>query len=173
MPEELPIADPRANAAWRAINAQRIAQLRPEAREPFTLLERRAWEDAGLRVVFLPPVRTDDAQLKLFAQGRELRGGTWVVVDQLRIVTNARTSDQSPHGVRRRAAADVVFLVGDRVVAPAVGVVDSWHASHPWEQLMALAESCRLEAGGRWTGPLRDLDHFQLPGWKTLPLLAA
>lgn len=120
----------------------------------------------------MPPVRTDADQLALYKQGRELRDGLWRVVDPKLVITNAATSDSTPHGEHWRAAYDLAFLIDGKLVSPAPGVVDSWHNSHPWVRVADHGEAVGLEAGERWrtkTFPHGDKPHYQLRNWRGLP----
>lgn len=109
--------------------------------------------------------RTNDEQLHLYRQGREFRGGIWVVVDKTKVVTNAKPGS-SPHNYG--LAFDVCFNGPDPYL-------DAYRKDHPgkldprWHELGALGESLGLSWGGP-LGPNDDLDwdapHFQRPRWK-------
>lgn len=114
--------------------------------------------------------RDEATQLRLYAQGRQqLSGGAWVVVDQSKVVTNARTLSQTRHGQAR--AVDVWVLLPDGAPllfpkqAPALfdGV---------YEALGQLGESMGLTWGGRWT-TLVDRPHFEDPSFISTAAAAA
>lgn len=171
MTSPLPLMHPLPSA-WRRRNDRRIAQLRPELRGLAKAHVERCWRH-GLAVVLMPPVRTDADQAKLYAKGRVFVRGLWHVEDPTQVVTDALTSDSTPHGERWRAAYDIAFLVEGELVAPKPGPDnDSWDG--PWELAGALGEEVGLEWGGRWrtaTFPDGDRPHFQIPNWRALPRL--
>ena len=113
-------------------------------------------EHAGLVVLVTAGLRTEAEQLALYAQGRELRAGQWVVVDSAHVVTHA-LPEQGPHC--RGAAYDLCPLVAERC---------AWDRLDLFERLGVLGEGLGLSWGGRWP-KLKDMPHFELPGWQLLP----
>lgn len=113
--------------------------------------------------------RTAAEQEALFLQGRETPGpnaglpGHGVLGDT---VTKARTAEDSSHGHG-----------GGIDLAPAVNGKVPWLERDPDHPeflrrlglMGALAAERGLVWGGTWRS--RDLDHFQVPNWRDLPLL--
>ena len=101
-------------------------------------------------------VRTDARQLELYAQGRQLVGGVWQVVDPSKVVTNASSAKTSKHGQGK--AVDLwVMLGGQPLLYPS-------QAPALFERLyLALGEAGErhgLTWGGRWR-TLVDRPHFE------------
>lgn len=98
----------------------------------------------GIDLLITQTMRTAAEQDSLYAQGRTKPGS---------IVTNVKGGD-SWH--QYRLAYDVVPLVNGKPVwgtSGADGVL--------WSSVGALGEQCGLQWAGRWTGPLREMAHFQ------------
>lgn len=124
-----------------------------------------AWNRRDPRIRVTHTRRTNDEQLHLFRQGREMRNGVWVVVDKSRVVTNAKPGT-SPHNFG--LAFDVCFMGADPYLDE--GKKDRGGKLHPlWFELGQIGESLGLSWGGP-LGPNDDLDwdapHFQRPRWK-------
>jgi hypothetical protein len=115
-------------------------------------------EAHGLKLVWISGFRSPAEQIANYAKGRKQNlDGSWSIVDDHQVVTRALPKD-APHC--RRAAYDV---------AP----VDQ-HERIDWNRLdlfQAVASHAPpgLIWGGSWP-KLKDLDHFELPGWRFLPL---
>lgn len=114
-------------------------------------------EQRGLVVLVTSGLRTWHEQMAAYRKGRAMTPAGWAVVDHAAIVTNA-LPDHAPHC--RGAAYDVCPLVNEK---PA------------WDRLdlfQAIAD-CAPEGlvwGGTWTR-LKDLPHYELPSWRTLPFM--
>jgi hypothetical protein len=115
--------------------------------------------------------RTDEAlQARLYAQGREQNAdGSWRVVNQGLVVTNARTLAQTKHGSGKAVDLWVVLPSGvpllNKSQAPAT--FDALY-----EALGALGESMGLTWGGRWK-TLTDRPHFEDSAYVTPATMAA
>lgn len=134
-----------------------LAGLRPELAE----LARR--HDAlctarGIVLAFTSGYRTPERQLELYAQGRRLTdAGTWHVIEPAKVVTNALPT-QAPHV--RRAAYDVCPVVNER---------PAWDRLDLFQTIGEEGERLGLIWGGRWP-KLKDMPHFELRGWRNLPM---
>jgi hypothetical protein len=98
------------------------------------LIAKERWEQShpnGPRVILTQAKRTAAEQAALYAQGRTKPG---------KVVTNARTATQSPHG--HGLAFDVAFVDKD-------GDID-WDDLAPFLAFGPIIESVGLEWGGRW-----------------------
>lgn len=112
---------------------------------------------AGINLRVTHTLRTLDEQLHLFAKGRALKNGVWVVTDAQQIVTRAKPGT-SPHNFG--LAFDVCFAGAD----PYPDEDDP-----RWTLLGKIGESLGLD----WGGPLGagdkftfDRPHFQRANWK-------
>lgn len=107
--------------------------------------------------------REDDAEAKrLYAQGRTTPG---------RIVTNASSNMDSAHG--HSGALDVVPVVNGKAFPdPKISPADYAEWMSQLHDLITLARQCGLQCGADWPGKLVDLDHFQVPDWRDLPVVA-
>jgi len=112
---------------------------------------------AGINLRVTHTLRTLDEQLHLYAKGRVLRGGIWVVIDKDQIVTKAKPG-QSAHNYG--LAFDICFAGADPYPDP---------DDPRWVVLGKLGEGLGLD----WGGPLGEEDrftfdrpHFQRRNWK-------
>lgn len=136
--------------------SSRIEDLVPEMQVKCrAFLNAAALQGINLRVTHT--LRTMDEQLHLFAKGRALRDGVWVVTDAQQIVTRAKPG-KSPHNYG--LAFDICFAGAD----PYPDEDDP-----RWTILGGLGEQLGLD----WGGPLGagdkftfDRPHFQLANWK-------
>ena len=129
--------------------------LRPEL-VTLAIQHRQACEAIGLPLVFLSGLRSAEEQMALYAKGRTVNeAGIWVVTDPHLIVTNA-LPDHTPHTIG--AAYDA---------APAPGGRIDWNRIYLFERMGRLAP-VGLTWGGSWPR-FKDLCHFELDHWRTLP----
>lgn len=183
---DLPLTIP-ASPRVQAITARRLAQLHPVDCRPRV---EAALADAlihGHVLALVQGSRTKADQRRLFAKGRKLEGGRWVVVDRSRVVTNARTLADTAHacvcdpegtgaGCRGCAlAADWAFAVDGELVGPRPGKGnDSWDADLPWKEVALILERHGLVSGMRFgesaPGAMDgfDLGHVEVPEWRRL-----
>ena len=111
----------------------------------------------GLPVKIVMTLRTAAEQDALYAQGRALQNGVWVVVDPHKIVTKAH-SGQSAHEVG--LAMDIVPMELEH--AP------GWNPmSVLWSKLGVIVHRHGAEWGGAWKS-FPDLPHVQAADWKAL-----
>lgn len=112
----------------------------------------------GIDVVFTGGFRLPAEQMELFSHGRRLEAsGLWTVVDPHLVVTNA-LPQQAPHC--RRAAYDMAPVVKERVC---------WDRLDLFAELGRIGKELGLVWGGDWP-KLKDMPHFELPDWRSLPL---
>jgi peptidoglycan L-alanyl-D-glutamate endopeptidase CwlK len=111
-------------------------------------LHRAACAARGLSIVFTSGWRSPEEQTKLYAQGRTLPG---------HIVTNA-LPEKAPHC--RGAAYDLVPIFDEQA---------AWDRLDLFQAAADFARGLGLVWGGTWP-KLKDLPHFELPGWRELPL---
>jgi peptidoglycan L-alanyl-D-glutamate endopeptidase CwlK len=116
-------------------------------------------EKIGITVVFTAGYRTAAEQTALFAKGRVLEGGVWHIADSAKVVTNAMP-ESAPHC--RRAAYDLVPIVNEK---------PAWDRLDLFAELGRIGKDLGLVWGGDWP-KLKDMPHFELPGWRLLPLPA-
>ena len=101
--------------------------------------------DFGITLLVYCTYRDSEAQLALYQQGRTTPG---------KIVTNAKPGE-SYHNFR--LAYDCVPVVNGKPV---------WDGSDPiWAVVGRLGEEVGLEWAGRWRGKLKEVAHFQAPGY--------
>jgi peptidoglycan L-alanyl-D-glutamate endopeptidase CwlK len=110
----------------------------------------------GITVALTSGWRSPMEQIALYAKGRARTPTGWVVTDQRVIVTNA-LPDKAPHC--RGAAYDICPIVAERAA---------------WDRLdlfQAVADAAPpgLVWGGSWPR-FKDLPHYELPSWRSLPL---
>lgn len=129
-----------------------LPELEEKARE-----HRRRGELIGIDVVFTSGFRSTAEQMAAFAKGRMLDSDTWKVVDPRAIVTNAMP-DHAPHC--RRAAYDLVPIVAEKA---------AWDRLDLFAELGRIGKELGLVWGGDWP-KLKDMPHFELPGWRSFPL---
>lgn len=133
--------------------------LRPELAD-LARIHRDRCANVGLPVVFTSGFRAPATQMALYEEGRAWqRGIGWHVVDPHLVVTNA-IPEHAPHC--RGAAYDV---------AP----IDQ-HEQIDWKRIDLFEAVARLAPpglvwGGSWRR-LKDLPHYELVGWRNLPMPA-
>lgn len=118
-------------------------------------------EAAGIPMRLISGRRTPREQLDLYAKGRELREGVWVVTAPELVITRA-LPDQSPHCAG--AAYDAA------PVGPGGQVL--WERLDLFEQLGQLGQDVGLVWGGSWPR-FRDMPHFELRRWRSLPAVTS
>lgn len=134
-----------------------IEGLLPELAELAREHRRRA-ENLGLDIVFTAGARTAAEQTALFGKGRvQDVQGVWHVMDPRKVVTNALPA-QAPHC--RRAAYDLVPIVAEKA---------AWDRLDLFAELGRIGKELGLTWGGDWP-KLKDMPHFELPGWRSFPL---
>jgi hypothetical protein len=133
--------------------------------------------DASLGIETLLPkdggFRTADEQLHIFGRGRDYdkARGTWVVIDRKLVVTDALPED-APHC--RRAAYDLWVLFHGRRAT--MDPRDGWTPAEIAEQLrlwgqhVAIGHELGLVCGAHWPR-LKDWPHFEIPEWRSMPLV--
>ena len=126
--------------------------LQPKARA-----HRDRAQDIGITIVFTAGYRTTTEQMILFQKGRKLDDfGMWHVMDPHSVVTFALPS-HAPHC--RRAAYDMVPIVNERA---------AWDRLDLFSELGRIGRDLGLVWGGDWV-KIKDLCHFELPDWRSLP----
>jgi len=125
-------------------NRERIATLDPAVQAKFSDFVVNALA-AGKPILITDAKRGFFEQELLYKCGRDKNGN---VVKKSEIKTNARAG-MSWHNFGR--AVDCCFV--DPTGNP------TWEG--PWDALGEIGEACGLEWAGRWTGSLREQDHFQ------------
>jgi len=115
--------------------------------------------------------RTNAEQLALYAKGRD---GD-VVVDRDSVVTYAKTTLDTPHGIRAPGAGafDFVVLVNGAAVIPSIDSPASLEYLPLYEQVGAWFEQRGQVWGGRWKSrfpPFGDVFHIEDANWKLQPL---
>jgi hypothetical protein len=145
--------------------SNRIEDLEPVTRAAWlaTLSES---EQQGILLRTTHTYRTADEQLHLYAKGRALVDGEWVVVDASKVVTKAPPG-HSPHEFRM--GVDFCFVGPD----PYLDAYPHAHDRKPdprWAVVGAIGEGHGLS----WGGPLGEGDrftwdspHFQRRDWRT------
>jgi len=120
--------------------------------------------------IVIEGVRTRATVAANWAKGREqLPDGTWHVVDPHQIVTHAQHPEDSPHC--HAGALDCMPLVAGKVIWSDKDA--EWVICLNRLQLMAdIAKRLGITWGGNFTN-LKDLDHFEVPDWRQLPMVAA
>ena len=144
--------------------SSRIEDLEPVTRKlcvDFLL----ACENAGHVLRVTHTMRTRDEQLHLYAQGRELRDGLWVVTNPSRVVTKAMPG-HSAHNFGM--AFDVCWEGGD----PYLHAYEVAHKKVD-PRWFAIGEIGEAKIGLSWGGPRGPKDdftfdnpHFQRPNWR-------
>ena len=118
---------------------------------------------AGLPMRATEGRRTMRRQAELWGLGRELHGSTWVVVDKSKVVTNARTAEDSMHfyGV----AVDCCFLGASPYPdMRSRDAVVRGMAEKAWLTYEAAAKAQGLTSGADWNGNgIRDRNDFDWP----------
>lgn len=118
----------------------------------------KACRAKGLDVLIYCTYRSDEEQEALYALGRNANG---VVIDQQKVVTNAKGGD-SFHN--HRCAWDFVPLVGGK---------PAWNDKAKYQQCGEIAESLGISWSGRWKGTLKETAHCQYTGGLTLAEIKA
>ena len=108
----------------------------------------------GVELLIYCTLRTNEAQAKLYAQGRTAPG---------KIVTNARPG-QSAHNPMADGKAMAYDCVPLRYGKP-VWETSSKEDSALWAIVGRCGEAAGLSWSGRWTGKLKEMAHFQDPHW--------
>jgi hypothetical protein len=152
-----------------------FAGLRPEL-ATLARKHRDACRAAHLHVQFESGYRAPAVQDALYRHGRQLTEHGWVVVDPHAVVTNA-TADRSPHC--RGAAYDLWLLFGhageDHLRNATMDPKDGWGPAEIeqqttlWGAVVRIGTELGLVAGASWPR-LRDFPHFEIKGWRELPL---
>lgn len=121
-----------------------------------------ACEKIGIHLALTSGYRTRAQQEAEYAKGRlyNVSTGQWSVFDPRKISTNA-LPDHAPHC--RGAAYDVVPIVDERA---------AWDRLDLFQKVGEIGEELGLTWGGRWP-KLKDMPHFELPGWRLLPIKEA
>lgn len=134
-----------------------LAELIPECAD---LCRRHlaACHNVGIELAVTAGFRTPAEQMALYTKGRLYNATAegWTVVDPKRVVTNALPV-YAPHC--RGAAYDVVPIVEEKA---------RWDRIDLFTRVGEIGEELGLTWGGRWP-KLKDMPHFELPGWKLLP----
>lgn len=133
-----------------------IAGLHPDLATKAREHRRRA-ELLGIEIAFTAGFREPAEQTALYQKGRVLDAGTWHIVDPHKVVTNA-LPEHAPHC--RRAAYDLVPIVHERA---------AWDRLDLFDRLGQIGRELGLVWGGDWK-KIVDLPHFELPGWRLLPM---
>lgn len=131
--------------------AELINQLHPQL-QPLALEHARRAETAGIAIVFTSGFRSPAEQQALFEKGRT----NSAVSNPREVVTNA-TPEHAPHC--RRAAYDLVPIIAEKA---------AWDRVDLFAKLGAIGKDLGLVWGGDWP-KLKDMPHFELPGWRLLP----
>lgn len=111
----------------------------------------------GIGVAVTSGWRTPTEQLALYAKGRARTPDGWVVLRPHEIVTFA-TPEHAPHC--KGAAYDIV---------PIVDEMPAWHRLDLFQAVADLSLGLGLVWGGHWDR-IKDLPHYELPGWRELPI---
>lgn len=111
----------------------------------------------GIDLVFTSGSRSWSDQIDMYTKGRAQTPQGWTVVDPHKVVTQA-LPDHDPHV--RRAAYDLVPIVNERAV---------WDRLDLFAELGRIGKELGLIWGGDWP-KLKDMPHFELPGWRSFPL---
>lgn len=113
----------------------------------------------GIDIVFTAGFRTPAEQTMLYQKGRryDMASGVWHVADPSKVVTNA-LPDHAPHC--RRAAYDLVPIVNEKA---------AWDRLDLFAELGRIGKELGLVWGGDWP-KLKDMPHFELPNWRSLPM---
>ena len=129
------------------------------------LLDFLAWWNVNgsfiIRVAWQGGPRTPAEQLALWAKGRGLQGGKWVIVALKDVVTWAQGPDDAPH-VHAGAVA-VEPLIEGRALDPKEG-------AQFYDAIAAAAVAKGLVAGNNWAGVKKDARHLEVPNFRALPL---
>ena len=134
-----------------------LASLRPELADKARVHMDRCWKK-GLALAITSGWRSPAEQMTLFRLGRQQTlDGLWHIADPSKVVTNAMP-DRAPHC--RGAAYDVVPLVKEKA---------AWDRLDLFQAIADCAQGLGLVWGGSWP-KFKDLPHFELEGWRSLPL---
>lgn len=102
-------------------------------------------------------IRSFEAQLAIWKQGRELRGGIWIVVNPRKVVTRARPGDSWHH----YSAVDLCFAGPEPYLRDLQGK-DPAGWEFLWSELARFGEAHGFQAGYRWPDPKKDRPHLEL-----------
>ena len=131
------------------INSRNLDDLVPEVKAKCLKLK-VVCAQVGIDLLITSTYRDAESQNALYAQGRSKPGN---------IVTNAKAGE-SYHNYR--IAFDVVPLKNGKPI---------WDTSDSvWNHIGNLGEQCGLEWAGRWKGKIREMAHFQQPGYNIADL---
>ena len=138
--------------AWRAAGSDK------------RLLDFLAWWNVNgsfiIRVAWRGGPRTPAEQAELWAKGRELRDGKWVVVSPKDVATYAQNPVDAPHV--HAGAIDVEPFIEGRALDPSEGA--QFYAA-----IAVTAVARGLVSGANWTG-WKDHRHIEVPNFRALPL---
>jgi peptidoglycan L-alanyl-D-glutamate endopeptidase CwlK len=126
--------------------------LQPKARE-----HRHRAHVLGIDIVFTAGRRTFAEQIDAYRKGRAQSPDGWHVIDPAKVVTQA-LPEHAPHC--RGAAYDLVPIVHERA---------AWDRLDLFAELGRIGRELGLAWGGDWPR-MRDMPHFELPYWRSLPL---
>lgn len=126
------------------------------------------WAFSGpfdIEVGYMGGVRTDATQLKLWQQGRDSNGN---IVDKSKIVTNAKTVDDSAHG---HAGALDLWPAFDGKGHPDRITPAEIDAYNTMVRVIGAQYPGVIVSGSTFASiPGGDWPHFELADWKTLPV---
>lgn len=114
-------------------------------------------EKAGFPILFTAGRRSWSEQIHEYEKGRARTSDGWVVVDPSRVVTFALPV-QAPHC--RGAAYDIVPIVNEK---------EAWDRLDLFAELGRIGKLLGLVWGGDFQ-KIKDCPHFEMPGWRTLPM---
>lgn len=147
-----------------ALESREIQHLHPALAERYLLLKEDFHRETGRQLFETCTWRSQLRQLQLYQEGRELRGGVWIVVDRRLVKTNCDgTLKRSRHNVFPAEAVDVAVDID-----PGPGQKILWD-NLAFEPLGQLALRHGLVWGGDWNRNLirdekwRDTPHLELP----------
>lgn len=147
---------------------ERLVTLAPFLQDPAKDFLAQARVDLHMTLLVVFVWRSGLEQLRLYAQGRELRrdDGVWDEVDTTKIVTNALPGHSAHNvvtttGLPASMAMDLIPLLQDGAAAWMTPMSE-------WSKLWALAWKHGFDPMGDVTGAYLkwDLGHFEEPGWK-------
>lgn len=130
-----------------------LPELAEKAREHL-----RRCDVKGIHIALTSGWRSPEQQIALYMKGRE-KGpdGQFHIIRPHEVVTNAMPS-QAPHC--RGAAYDVCPVVNEKA---------AWDRLDLFQAIADCAHDLGLTWGGSWPR-FKDLPHFELPYWRSLPL---
>lgn len=125
--------------------------------QPLARTHRDVAHHLGLDIIFTAGRRTWAEQMAAYGKGRSMTPHGWIVSDPAKLVTFA-LPEQAPHC--RGAAYDIVPIVKERA---------AWDRLDLFAELGRIGKELGLVWGGDWP-KLKDCPHFELPGWRSLPM---